>query len=94
MAEELLFGRLDHGGTVRVTVRKDKESGEDVLDFEYLPPEKAKSRPKRIAKTSRKAISATKRKALPKPPRKKKGGEGKKPSGPSPVPSVPLAEEE
>ena len=98
LAEELLFGRLDNGGTVRVTVRKDKDKGEDVLDFEYLPPEKAKPKPKRIAKTKRQAISTTKRKALPGPKGKKKGsGSGagrKKPNGPSPVPSVPLSEEE
>jgi len=101
LAEELLFGKLDHGGTVRVDVKKDKESGEDQLVFEYLATEKAKPKPKRISKTNRKAISSTKRKALPKPKGKKKGPDGggsgrgrKKPSGPSPVPSVPLTEEE
>ena len=102
LAEELLFGRLDHGGTVRVDVKKDKESGNDTLDFSYLAPEKGKPKTKRIAKTTRKAISETKRKALPKPKSKKKGPSGsggsgrgrKKPSGPSPVPSVPLSEED
>ena len=101
LAEELLFGKLDQGGTVRVTVVKDKKSGEENLDFEYLPPAKSKPKTKRISKTNRKVISQTKRKALPKPSAGKKGtgskprgGRGKKPGGPSAVPSVPLSEED
>ncbi len=100
LADELLFGKLDNGGTVRVTVKKSggakKGEGEEVLDFEFIPPAKKKPQRKRIAKTTRKAIGSTKRKALPKPKagKKKPGPKGPKRSGPNQVPTVPLSEDD
>src|SRR5262245_41421809 len=38
LADELLFGKLEHGGTVRVLVA-DAEDGEKRLAFEYFPAE-------------------------------------------------------
>jgi ATP-dependent Clp protease ATP-binding subunit ClpA len=44
LADELLFGKLEHGGTVKVTVA-DGEDGERKLAFEYFPAEpKAKAK--------------------------------------------------
>ena len=100
LADELLFGRLENGGTVRVTVKKsvgaDKDGDENELEFEFILPVKPKPRRKRIATTKRKAISATKRKALPQPKggKKKPDRKDRKPSGPSQVPTVPLTEDE
>ena len=37
LADELLFGRLEHGGTVRVLVTG--EGADRKLDFEYFPAE-------------------------------------------------------
>jgi ATP-dependent Clp protease ATP-binding subunit ClpA len=46
LADELLFGKLEHGGTVKVLV-VDKEGGEKGLDFEIVPapPKKSKGKP-------------------------------------------------
>ncbi|MGI9407293.1 MAG: AAA family ATPase, partial [Hyphomicrobiaceae bacterium] len=74
LADELLFGQLKNGGTVRVIV-KDRD-GEKVLGFEYLNPPVVGSRaklpkaparktPKR--KTPVKALTAAEKKALPSP---------------------------
>ncbi len=41
LAEELLFGRLEHGGTVRVTV-EEKDGGRRGLGFEIIEAEKPK----------------------------------------------------
>ncbi len=90
LAEELLFGQLEHGGTVRVIVKgKDKDAE---LDFDYLPatPRKSKSKsgddePSPVAKSKRtkpKALaSATTKKAL--------SGPKRKPKPKSSVPSTP-----
>ena len=47
LAEELLFGKLQNGGTVRVIV--NKIAGKKNLAFEYFKP---KPRPKPVAKTA------------------------------------------
>ncbi len=46
LADELLFGKLKQGGTVRVLLKKPK-GARPVLDFEYLPPEKEKAKPRK-----------------------------------------------
>ena len=79
LAEELLFGALKDGGTVRVDVVKG-EDGKDKLGFEYLTPEASKpTRPKKPRKKT-----AAKTKAAAKKGRGRKGGGGT-------VPRVPLA---
>jgi ATP-dependent Clp protease ATP-binding subunit ClpA len=89
LADELLFGKLEHGGTVKVLL---KGEGEDaVLDFEYIPaePKRAKSKDdgeegEDAAEPETALIEATPRKALPGPKEKR---EVRRPSGT--VPSVP-----
>ncbi|MGD9667901.1 MAG: ATP-dependent Clp protease ATP-binding subunit ClpA [Hyphomicrobiaceae bacterium] len=93
LAEELLFGQLENGGTVRVLV---EGTGQDSkLTFEYLPLDPAK-RPKAGGrdededdddKPQEALVGATPRKALPGPKDKKDKG-GTSPRGGS-VPSVP-----
>jgi ATP-dependent Clp protease ATP-binding subunit ClpA len=76
LADELLFGKLEHGGTVKVTVI-DGEDGEKELSFEYFPSEpKPKTRdtgdeddedeesegPALVEAAPRKALSAPKEK--------------------------------
>ncbi len=94
-AEELLFGKLEHGGAVKVIVEKD--GLETKLGFELFP-----ATPKRKSKSSdsddedfdddgeeddgeKALIEATPRKALPGP--KEKKSRASKPAGA--VPSVP-----
>ena len=96
LADELLFGKLEHGGTVKVPVA-DEEDGEKKLAFEYFPAEpkpKAKDSgdqddddedeeaegPALVEAAPRKAISAPKEKK----DRPKSGA----------VPSVPRRKEE
>jgi ATP-dependent Clp protease ATP-binding subunit ClpA len=83
LADELLFGKLEHGGTVKVAVA-DGEDGERKLAFEYFPAEpkpKAKSAdsddddedeegdgPALVEAAPRKALSAPKEKK-DRPPR-------------------------
>ncbi|MBK1623627.1 ATP-dependent Clp protease ATP-binding subunit ClpA [Afifella marina] len=76
LAEEVLFGRLQKGGIVKVTV-EEKEDGKTGLKLESIPDENARPKPKPAlkSKTSRRAKAESK-----KPP--KKGGGS--------VPSVPL----
>ena len=75
LADEVLFGRLEKGGTVRVVV--NEKDGEKVLGFEYLKapePGKPVRPPRRIVHRKAKAIEGTKpgaRKALPGPPKSK-----------------------
>ena len=89
LADELLFGRLEHGGVVRVLV--DGEGAERKLTFQYISAE-PKSKKARDAdeeegesdeEESPALVEATLRKALPGPSRKDRP----KPSGT--VPSVP-----
>ncbi len=93
LAEELLFGQLENGGTVRVLV--EGEGQDSKLAFEYLPLDPAK-RPKAGSrdededdddKPQEALVGATPRKALPGPKDKKDKG-GTAPRGGS-VPSVP-----
>jgi len=58
LADEVLFGKLQNGGTVKVDVKR----GSDELVLKFVPPSPA--RPKAIT-------GPAKRKALPKKPRKK-----------------------
>src|SRR5690606_36601688 len=62
LAEEVLFGKLKKGGTVKVTV-EDKEDGAKGLKLESIPDE-VPVRPKR--ETPAKPKKATARKAKPK----------------------------
>jgi ATP-dependent Clp protease ATP-binding subunit ClpA len=96
LADELLFGKLEHGGTVRVLV--EGEDGERKLAFEYLP---AEPKPKRVKEEGEDdldeeesedgpaLVEATPRKALPGPKDRK---ERPRPSGT--VPSVPRRKED
>ena len=98
LAEELLFGQLENGGTVRVLVEGEGEDAK--LAFEYLPLDLAK-RPKAADRDDdddegdepqEALVGATVRKALPGPKDKKdKGGAGTRGSGGAAgsVPSVP-----
>jgi ATP-dependent Clp protease ATP-binding subunit ClpA len=86
LAEELLFGKLEHGGTVKVLVTGKGESR--ALAFDYLPADPAKKR-----KSSEEEdddgpqpvlVDAAPKKALPGPRDK-----GDKPKSSGTVPSVP-----
>jgi ATP-dependent Clp protease ATP-binding subunit ClpA len=90
LADEVLFGKLKHGGHVRVVVVKD-EIGETSLGFEF-PAGPVTPKPEKIEPTAprkaprRKASASTSR---PKPKKPSGGGDG----GPRPrttVPKVPL----
>ena len=73
LADELLFGRLEKGGTVRVTVQE--RDGERKLGFEYLNSPEIKP-PGRTGKPIRRALApagAADRKALPGPDTGKAG---------------------
>ncbi len=93
LADELLFGKLKAGGTVRVVV--EKKDGEEVLGFQFIEPEakpkkpprpsgggSAKPRKKATGKQSARGRNA-KKNASPK-------GKGSGKAGSSPVPKVPL----
>ena len=93
LADELLFGKLKAGGTVRVLL--EEEDGERKLGFEFIAPEvkpkkpprpkgggSSKPRKKTAGRSSARAGSGKKS-----APRKRKGS-GK--AGLSPVPKVPL----
>ena len=87
LADEVLFGKLQKGGTVKVTLVKDK-MGKEKLALESIEdkpvkkPAKSKAASKAKAKPSAKA--ATKPKSPPKPRGKGNGGGG------ASVPKVPL----
>ncbi len=78
LAEELLFGALKDGGTVRVDVIQNKE-GKQELGFKYLTSEASK--PTRPKKPRKKATAKAKT-----PAKKKRGPKG----GGGTVPRVPL----
>ncbi|WP_436641241.1 ATP-dependent Clp protease ATP-binding subunit ClpA [Microbaculum sp. FT89] len=89
LAEEVLFGKLKNGGTVKVIVETPKDA-EPRLGFEYIEPEPRPSPPKKARKKTTKAKK-------PGPSGKKtgggSGGEGSgtgKRGGPV-VPKIPLA---
>ncbi len=86
LADELLFGKLDHGGTVRVIV--NKKGDEEVLDFECIPSaprqgQVAKKKPRPKAKPKTKAVAAAAESGG-------KSARGNSSKGESPVPKVPL----
>jgi ATP-dependent Clp protease ATP-binding subunit ClpA len=77
LADEVLFGKLKNGGTVKVIVEKPKE-GEPHLGFEFIEPEPRPAAPKKPRKKASKP--------------KKSGPSGKGGSGGGPVvPKIPLA---
>jgi len=83
LAEEVLFGKLQRGGTVKVSLEEDKENGGKKLALEAIEDKPVK--PKKPA--SSKSAKSTKAKARTKPAsRRKSGGEGRSGS----VPKVPL----
>ncbi len=87
LADELLFGKLEHGGTVKVLVVGKGEEAK--LGFEYIAgePKKGKSREddEDDDDTPEKAlIEATSRKALPGPKKKRTRSTGTVPSVPKP----------
>ena len=88
LADEVLFGKLKKGGTVRVTVGKN-EAGEDDLKLEAIAdevpvkPKKEEPEPKTARRTPAKKTVAAKEKAAPKP---KDTGPAKKRSS---VPQLP-----
>jgi ATP-dependent Clp protease ATP-binding subunit ClpA len=96
-ADELLFGKLEHGGTVKVLVA-DGEDGEKKLAFEYFPAEpkpKAKSgndedddEEDEEAEEGPALVEAAPRKALSAPKEKKERPRS------GAVPSVPRRKEE
>ncbi|MDH3742452.1 MAG: AAA family ATPase, partial [Hyphomicrobiales bacterium] len=70
LADEVLFGELSNGGTVRVLLEKT-EDGQEKLAFRYLSRDQEKALPKPV---ERKALPSNKAKAKKKPgkkPRKK-----------------------
>ena len=98
LADELLFGKLEHGGTVRVLV--EGEGSERKLAFEYIP---AEPKPKRVREEDGEddletedgedgpaLVEAAPRKALPGPKDRK---ERPRPGGGT-VPSVPRRKDE
>ncbi len=85
LAEELLFGKLEHGGTVKVLVTGKGE--EAALGFEYIAgdPKRSRSREDDEDEAEEKAlIEAAPRKALPSPKEKKPRSTGTVPSVPKP----------
>ena len=57
LAEEVLFGSLVNGGTVRIGMERAKD-GSERLTFDYLSREQEKARPKRRRKTRKKPAKA------------------------------------
>jgi ATP-dependent Clp protease ATP-binding subunit ClpA len=86
LADDVLFGRLKHGGHVRVAVGKD-EDGKDKLTFEY-PEGPVTPKPEKLPEPRK---NRAKRRAAPRKPRAAgPKGDGKPPSGRGSVPKVPL----
>ncbi len=87
LAEEVLFGRLKNGGTVRVITRTT-EAGDTVLDFEY-PSGLALPKPEPIPRRSRRRSARPTRPA----PVRRSGREPVVKGGSSPVPNEGPAQE-
>ncbi|MGI9415911.1 MAG: AAA family ATPase, partial [Hyphomicrobiales bacterium] len=84
LADEVLFGKLSKGGTVKVVVEKPKDEPSR-LDFEFIPRSQL-TLPKPAAK--RPARKTSKPRKKPGPKKKNNGGGGKKGGGS--VPRIPL----
>jgi len=82
LAEEVLFGKLKKGGTVKVTVEKD-ELGESKLKLESIADE-PRSKPKRQTRKP-----AAKKTAAAAKPAKATAGDSGEDAAPKPKPSVP-----
>ena len=85
LAEELLFGKLEHGGTVKVLVTG--KGDERALAFDYIPADPSKKRSSEDDEDDGPQpvlVDATAKKALPGPKDK-----GDKPKSSGAVPSVP-----
>ncbi len=90
LAEEILFGALKNGGTVRVVVKE--KDGEDVLDFDYITDD-APVKPRDSDEGEAEAAVKAKAKASkPRARRSRKARGGTKDSGSCSVPKVPLGE--
>ena len=87
LADELLFGKLLNGGTVKVIVKEDDEGGAKKVAFEYLDREAEK--PKKPSPKGRGGSGGGKGKPKSPKPKPKSGGRGRKGGGGS-VPKVPL----
>ncbi|MFV0294986.1 MAG: AAA family ATPase, partial [Hyphomicrobiaceae bacterium] len=93
LAEQLLFGSLINGGTVRIKV--EGEGDEKKLGFEYIPAEPGKKTKAQVEEDEEEAsdedggealVGAGAKKALP-GPKGGSGGEGGRPAGA--VPTIP-----
>ena len=86
LADQVLFGDLRRGGTVKVTVEKD-DTGKEGLKLTAVPDE-VTVKPKKVAapKPKRARKPAAKKKATPKPKVEAKPAAG---SRPSTVPRLP-----
>ncbi len=89
LADELLFGKLEHGGTVKVLVTGKGEEAK--LGFEFIAgdPKRNKARDEDdeeddVEKPEKALIEATTRKSLPGPKEKKPRATGTVPSVPKP----------
>jgi ATP-dependent Clp protease ATP-binding subunit ClpA len=97
LADELLFGKLENGGTVKVVVEGEGEARK--LTFELIAADPKKARPKDSEdddddedEPQAALVEAAPRKALPGPKDGKKDGKGGRGSGT--VPSVPRRRDE
>jgi ATP-dependent Clp protease ATP-binding subunit ClpA len=90
LAEEILFGALKGGGTVRVVVKE--KDGQDVLDFDYITGD-APVTPRDPDEGEAEAkVKAKARASTPRAKRSRKPRGGTKESGSGSVPKVPLGE--
>ncbi|UUP15810.1 ATP-dependent Clp protease ATP-binding subunit ClpA [Nitratireductor thuwali] len=87
LAEEVLFGKLKRGGTVRVTVDR-REDGTTGLKLDTIPDE-TPVKPKRESESVKKAASKRGAAAKAKPAKAKKPPEPKEPPKRSLVPQLP-----
>ena len=87
LAEEILFGALKDGGTVRVLV--EEKDGERVLGFEYIRPD-APIKPRDPEDDDEPGDAGEAKAAKPRAKRARKPRTSK--AGPSVVPKVPLGE--
>ncbi|MEQ9244889.1 MAG: ATP-dependent Clp protease ATP-binding subunit ClpA [Nitratireductor sp.] len=87
LADEVLFGRLKKGGTVRVTVEKD-DTGESRLKLDAVPDD-APIRPRDEVPARKKAKPAARKTRKPKSAAKPKAQKPKEPPKRSLVPQLP-----